>query len=45
MKSFVRFVAAAALTLAGATGALAQAKEWKEIRIGTGKAPIRPTTT
>jgi len=35
MKSFVRFIAAAALTVAGATGALAQAKEWKEIRIGT----------
>ena len=35
MKSFVRFIAAAALTVVGATGALAQAKEWKEIRIGT----------
>jgi polar amino acid transport system substrate-binding protein len=35
MKSFVRFLAAAALTVAGATGALAQAKEWKEVRIGT----------
>ena len=35
MKSFVRFIAAAALTVAGATGVLAQAKEWKEIRIGT----------
>jgi polar amino acid transport system substrate-binding protein len=35
MKSFVRFVAAAALTVVGATTALAQAKEWKEIRIGT----------
>lgn len=35
MKGFVRLVAAAALTLIGATGALAQAKEWKEVRIGT----------
>ena len=35
MKGFAKFVAAAALTVAGATGALAQAKEWKEIRIGT----------
>jgi polar amino acid transport system substrate-binding protein len=35
MKSFVRFIAAAALTVVGATGVLAQAKEWKEIRIGT----------
>jgi polar amino acid transport system substrate-binding protein len=35
MIGFVRFIAAAALTVVGATGALAQAKEWKEIRIGT----------
>lgn len=35
MRGFVRFIAAAALTVVGATGALAQAKEWKEIRIGT----------
>lgn len=35
MKAFVRLVAAAALTAIGATGALAQAKEWKEVRIGT----------
>lgn len=35
MKGFVRFFAAAALTVVGATGVLAQAKEWKEIRIGT----------
>ncbi len=35
MKGFAKFIAAAALTVAGATGALAQAKEWKEIRIGT----------
>ena len=35
MKGFVRLIAAAALTAAGATGVLAQAKEWKEIRIGT----------
>ena len=35
MKGFVRFIAAAALTAIGATGALAQAKEWKEVRIGT----------
>lgn len=35
MSGLVRWIAAAALTLAGATGALAQAKEWKEIRIGT----------
>jgi len=35
MKGFAKFVAAAALTIAGATGALAQAKEWKEVRIGT----------
>ncbi|KQU50404.1 amino acid ABC transporter [Bosea sp. Leaf344] len=40
MKGFVKLFAAAALTvagvgLAGVTGALAQAKEWKEIRIGT----------
>ena len=42
MKSFVRFIAAAALTVAGATGALAQAKEWKEIRIGTEGAHVVP---
>ena len=35
MKGFVRFAAAAMLTALSATGALAQAKEWKEIRIGT----------
>jgi polar amino acid transport system substrate-binding protein len=35
MKAFVRLLAAAALTAVGATGALAQAKEWKEVRIGT----------
>jgi polar amino acid transport system substrate-binding protein len=35
MKGFVRFLAAAAVTVAGVTGALAQAKEWKEVRIGT----------
>ena len=35
MKGFVRFLAAAALTVVGATGVMAQAKEWKEIRIGT----------
>jgi polar amino acid transport system substrate-binding protein len=35
MKGFVRFFAAAALTVVGATGVLAQAKEWKEVRIGT----------
>ncbi len=35
MKGLVRFLAAAALTVVGATGALAQAKEWKEVRIGT----------
>lgn len=35
MKSFVRLIAAAAITVAGAGAALAQAKEWKEVRIGT----------
>lgn len=35
MKGFAGFIAAAVLTVAGATGALAQAKDWKEIRIGT----------
>ncbi|SIQ00082.1 MULTISPECIES: transporter substrate-binding domain-containing protein [unclassified Bosea (in: a-proteobacteria)] len=35
MKSFVRFIAVAAFTVAGAAGALAQAPDWKEIRIGT----------
>lgn len=35
MKNFVRLIAAAAITVAGATGVLAQAKEWKEVRIGT----------
>jgi polar amino acid transport system substrate-binding protein len=38
MKGFVRFVAAAAFAsaaLLGASGAMAQQKEWKEIRIGT----------
>lgn len=40
MKGFVKLIAAAAITvagvgIAGVTGALAQAKEWKEIRIGT----------
>jgi len=35
MNGFARFIAAAFLTAVGASGALAQAKEWKEIRIGT----------
>src|SRR5262245_1274725 len=40
MKGFVRLIAGAALAAAsfaslGTTGALAQQKEWKEIRIGT----------
>jgi polar amino acid transport system substrate-binding protein len=35
MKSFVRFIAVAAMAVVGATGALAQQTEWKEIRIGT----------
>lgn len=35
MKNFVRLVAAAAILVSGATAALAQAKEWKEVRIGT----------
>lgn len=35
MKGFAKFFAAAMLTALSATGALAQAKEWKEIRIGT----------
>jgi polar amino acid transport system substrate-binding protein len=35
MKSLVRFVAIAAMAVVGATGALAQQTEWKEIRIGT----------
>jgi polar amino acid transport system substrate-binding protein len=35
VKSFVRFIAAAALVVTGATGVLAQQTEWKEIRIGT----------
>jgi polar amino acid transport system substrate-binding protein len=35
MKAFVRFIAAAALTVVGASGVLAQATQWKEVRIGT----------
>ena len=35
MKGFARVIAAALLTAVGASGALAQAKEWKEVRIGT----------
>jgi polar amino acid transport system substrate-binding protein len=35
MNGFARLITAALLTAVGATGALAQAKEWKEIRIGT----------
>lgn len=35
MKGFVTFVAAAAFAVMGATAAMAQQKEWKEIRIGT----------
>ncbi len=35
MKSFVRLIAVAVLAAAGASGALAQQKDWKEIRIGT----------
>lgn len=35
MRDFVRFIAAAAFTVVGASGALAQAKTWTEIRIGT----------
>ncbi len=35
MKSFVRFIAAAAFVTVGAAGAVAQQAEWKEIRIGT----------
>lgn len=35
MKSFVRFVASAAMVIIGAAGAAAQQAEWKEIRIGT----------
>jgi polar amino acid transport system substrate-binding protein len=35
MKSFVRFVAVAAMAFVGASGVLAQQTDWKEIRIGT----------
>ena len=35
MNTVLRFAAAAALTVLGASAAFAQAKEWKEIRIGT----------
>ncbi len=35
MKGFARVIAAVLLTAVGASGALAQAKEWKEVRIGT----------
>jgi polar amino acid transport system substrate-binding protein len=35
MNGFARFIATALLSAVGASGALAQAKEWKEIRIGT----------
>lgn len=35
MKSLARIVAAAAFAIVGATGVLAQQKEWKEVRIGT----------
>ncbi|WP_376988258.1 transporter substrate-binding domain-containing protein [Bosea sp. R86505] len=35
MNGFAKVFAAALLTVLGATGAMAQAKEWKEIRIGT----------
>jgi polar amino acid transport system substrate-binding protein len=35
MNGFAKVFAAALLTVVGATGAMAQAKEWKEIRIGT----------
>ncbi len=35
MKGFVKFAAAAMITALSATAVLAQAKEWKEIRIGT----------
>jgi polar amino acid transport system substrate-binding protein len=35
MNGFARLITAALLTAVGATGALAQAKEWKEVRIGT----------
>ncbi|OYW61130.1 MAG: amino acid ABC transporter [Bosea sp. 12-68-7] len=35
MIGFARVIAAVLLTAVGASGALAQAKEWKEVRIGT----------
>ncbi|MDP3256058.1 MAG: transporter substrate-binding domain-containing protein [Bosea sp. (in: a-proteobacteria)] len=35
MNGFAKVFAAALLTVVGATGAMAQAKEWKEVRIGT----------